>query len=141
MAAINQSNLRLWQAVEAQDAREIQASLDAGAEVDCEREDGSTPLQLAAKIGDLTAVRILVDNKPTQLLDFAFFEAAVAGHTLILSELLNRGVKITSKDDMSFSANNIKMESQGSLELKSGASFKAETSGVMDLIGSIVKIN
>lgn len=49
--------------------------------------------------------------------------------------------KITSKDDMSFSANNIKMESQGSLELKSGASFKAETSGVMDLIGSIVKIN
>ena len=48
---------------------------------------------------------------------------------------------IKSSDDMSFSANNIKMESQGSLELKAGASLNAETSGTMSLQGSVIKIN
>jgi uncharacterized protein involved in type VI secretion and phage assembly len=48
---------------------------------------------------------------------------------------------ISSQGDMSFSAPNIKLESQGTMEIKAGATAKLEASGTLNIKGAMVNIN
>jgi uncharacterized protein involved in type VI secretion and phage assembly len=57
-------------------------------------------------------------------------------------DIITKGeAKISSKGDMVFSAPNIKLESQGTMEIKAGAAAKFEASGTLNIKGAMVNIN
>ena len=50
-------------------------------------------------------------------------------------------VTVTAKGDLELKGSNVKIESQGSMELNAGATAKFEAKGNLDIKGAIVNIN
>ena len=63
VAGADESHDKLYSAIRANDLRQMKALLDGGASPDAEGPDGVTPLMVAAEVGSVDAMKLLIDRR------------------------------------------------------------------------------